>query len=127
MEKKYPKPFRTLFLVHSLMMAGFAGIYLLIPVQWGDLTGCLSNQVPQVFRMFGTSILGMAVLSFLSYRAATWQEVKIAAWTNCIMPILSSLVILAGLLFWSLPSIAWIYLVLMIAFAAAFNAATFQR
>jgi hypothetical protein len=46
------------FLVYSIAMAIFVLTYLFVPVLWGDITGCLSNQVPQVFRLFGIAILG---------------------------------------------------------------------
>lgn len=59
--EEYSKGLRISFLIHSIMMTGFALIYLFISILWGDLTGCLSNQPPQVFRLFGTSILGYAI------------------------------------------------------------------
>ena len=103
------------------MMAGFALIYLIIPVLWGDLTGCLSNLVPQVFRLFGTAILGFAIGSFLAYSANNWESVRITAQLNCLISILFSVVIILGIAFWSLPTIAWLYLVVMFGFALAFN------
>jgi len=59
MDKRYTTNLKSTFLVHAVMMTIFALIYIFIPVMWGDLTGCLSNKVPQVFRMFGTAILGL--------------------------------------------------------------------
>ncbi len=63
MEKQITAGLRYTFLVHGIMMSIFALTFLFIPVLWGDLTGCLSNQVPQVFRLFGTAILGFAISS----------------------------------------------------------------
>ena len=109
------------FLVHGIMMSIFALIYLFIPVMWGDLTGCLSNQVPQVFRLFGTAILGYAISSFLAFRETSWDNVKIVAQMECITGVLWVIVIFLGLFFWGLPSIAWMYFVVMSGFAIAFN------
>ena len=68
MEKQITTGLKYTFLVHGIMMSVFALTYLFIPVLWGDLTGCLSNQLPQVFRMFGMTILGLAIASLLAFR-----------------------------------------------------------
>jgi hypothetical protein len=109
------------FLVHGVMMAIFALTYLLIPVLWGDLTGCLSNQVPQVFRIFGTSILGLSIASMLAYRENTWRGVKVVAQMERLLNILFPIVILIALLFWDLPKIGWLYFVVTGGFGIAFN------
>ena len=121
MEKQTTAGLRYTFLVHGIMMSIFALTYLFIPVPWGDLTGCLSNQVPQVFRMFGTAILGFATSSFLAFREPSWEKVKIVAQMECIISFLFPIVILLGLFFWDLPGIAWLYFVVMSGFAIAFN------
>jgi len=121
MEKEYTKDLRTVFLVHSIMMAGFALIYLFAPVLWGDLTGCLSNQVPQVFRLLGTAILGFAIGSFLAYRGGSWESIRITALVNCVISILFTIVIILGIAFWGLPAIAWMYLAVMFGFAGVFT------
>ena len=121
MEKQITPGLKYTFLVHGIMMTIFALIYLFIPVMWGDLTGCLSNQVPQVFRLFGTAILGYAISSFLAFRETSWDNVKIVAQMECITGVLWVIVILLGLFFWGLPDIAWMYFVVMSGFAIAFN------
>ena len=78
-EKQITSGLKNTFLVHGIMMSIFALIYLFIQVLWGDLTGCLSNQVPQVFRLLGTAILGYAISSFLAFRETSWDNVKIVA------------------------------------------------
>lgn len=50
MEKQITPGLKYTFLVHGIMMTVFGLIYLFIPVLWGDLTGCLSNVVPQAFK-----------------------------------------------------------------------------
>ena len=127
MEKKISAGIRYTFLVHGIMMSIFALTYLFIPVLWGDLTGCLSNQVPQVFRLFGTAILGFAISSFLAFRETAWEKVKIVAQMECIITILFTIVILLALLFWDLPTIGWMYFVVMSVFAIAFNIFYFKE
>lgn len=121
MDKQITAGLRYTFLVHGVMMTVFALVYLFVPVLWGNLTGCLSNQVPQVFRIFGAAILGLAMASFLAYRETSWNEVKIVAQTERILNILFAIVVLLGLLFWELPRIGWMYFVVMTGFAIAFN------
>jgi len=121
MDRTFSKGLRNTFLIHSIILAITAFAYLFFPVLWGNLTGCLSNQLPQVFRLFGVSLLGLAISSFLSYRATSWEAVKIVAQMECIVSTLFVPVIILGLLFWDLPSIAWMYLVLFTGFAVAFD------
>ncbi len=121
MEKQISTGLKYTFLVHGIMMSIFALIYLFVPVLWGDLTGCLSNQVPQVFRLLGTAILGYAISSFLAFRETSWDNVKIMAQMECITNVLWVIVIFLGLFFWDLPGIAWMYFVVMSGFAIAFN------
>ncbi len=121
MDQQVTRGLRYTFLTHGVMMTIFALIYLFTPVLWGNLTGCLSNQVPQVFRMFGTAILGLAIASFLAYRETSWEKVKIVAQMERILTTLFPIVILLGLFFWDLPSIAWMYFVVMSGFGIAFN------
>ena len=91
------------------------------------MTGCLSNQVPQVFRLFGTAILGYATSSFLSYRENSWEKVKIVAQMDSIITILFTIVLVLALTFWDLPSIGWMYFVVMSGFAIAFNYFYFMK
>ncbi len=126
MNKKYTKTLKTTFLVHGIMMAVFALIYIFFPVLWGDLTGCLSNKVPQVFRMFGTAILGLAISSFLANRQTTWEAVKVITQTEVVLNLIFPVMILLGLLLWNLPTIGWMYFVVMTGFGIAFNYAYFK-
>jgi hypothetical protein len=127
MEKQITPGLKNTFLVHAIMMTMFALTYLFVPVLWGDLTGCLSNQVPQVFRLFGTAILGYAISSFFSYRENSWEKVKIVAQMNSIITILFVIVLVLALSLWDLPSIGWMYVVVMSGFAIAFNYFYFSK
>lgn len=120
MERQVPARLRYTFLVSGVMMMSFALTYIFIPVQWGDLTGCLSNRVPQVFRLFGTAILGLAMASLLAFRETSWESVRIVVQMQLFTSIVFSIVLLLGLLFWGIPAIGWMYLVLMCGIAVAF-------
>jgi len=121
MDKNITPGLRGTFLVHSIMMTMFAITYMFFPVAWGDITGCLSNQVPQIFRLLGTAILGYAISSFLAYKATSWDSVRIVTQMECIITILFPIFILLALLLWDLPAIGWMYFVVMSGFAIAFN------
>jgi len=127
MEKQVSPGLKNTFLVHSIMMAMIALTYIFTPVLWGNLTGCLSNQVPQIFRLFGTAILGYAISSFLAYRENVWEKVKITAQMNCIITALFPIMLVLALFFWDLPSIGWLSFIVMLGFAIAFNYFYFKK
>lgn len=120
MPKYVSKRLKVTFLLHAVLMTAFALIYLIIPVPWGDLTGCLSNQVPQVFRLFGMSLLGLGVASFLAFRENLWERVRLTALLNCLFYVPFSLLILLSLLLWELPAIGWSYFGMSLIFGVAF-------
>ena len=126
MEKQITPGLKYTFLVHGIMMTMFAFTYLFVPVLYGDLTGCISNQVPHIFRLFGTAILGYAISSFLAFMETSWDKVKIVAQMDCVITILFPIVILLALLFWGLPAIGWMSFVVMSGFAIAFNVFYFK-
>lgn len=121
MEKQITPGLRKTFLVHAIMMTFFALIHLFFPVLWGDLTGCLSNQVPQVYRLWGLTILGYAITSFLAFMETAWEKVEIVAQMERIITSLFPVALLLALLFWGLPAIGWMPFVVMSGFAVAFN------
>jgi hypothetical protein len=127
MEKQFTLGLKYTFLAHSIAMAIFALNYIFTPVLWGDLTGCLSNQVPQVFRLFGTAILGYAISSFLAYRESSYKKVKITAQMNCVITALFPIMLVLALFFWDLSSIGWMYVVVMLGFGIAFNYFYFKK
>ena len=120
MPKYVSKRLKVTFLIHAVLMAVFALIYLIIPVPWGNLTGCLSNQVPQVFRLFGMTLLALGAVSFLAFRENLWERVRLIALLNCLVYVPFSLLILLSLLLWDLPSIGWLYFGMSLVFGTVF-------
>jgi len=112
---------KNTFLAHSILMAAFGLTFLVVPVWWGNLTGCLSNIVPQSFRALSVGILALAIGSLLAYREDLWERVQLWTQVACITNLLWPAVILLGLIFWDLPRIAWMYLVVLSGLGAAFN------
>jgi hypothetical protein len=110
-----------------MAMTLFSVIFVFFPVLYGDLTGCLSNQVPQVYRLWGTVIFGYAISSFLASGETTWEGVKIVVQMECLITILFPLVMLLALLFWNFPAIGWMSFFVMVGFAIAFNYFYFRR
>lgn len=121
MERQITPGLKATFLVHSMAMVFFAFTYLFFPVWWGDLTGCLSREVPQVYRLWGLTILGYAITSFLAYQETAWETVRIVAQMERVITPLFPVVLLLALLFWELPAIGWMPFVVMSGFAIAFN------
>ena len=121
MGKQTTSALKYTFLVHGIVMTLFALVYMFFPVWWGDLTGCLSNQVPHVYRLWGLTILGYAITSFLALRETTWVAVKIVAQMERIITTLFPVALLLVLLLWDFPAIGWMPLVVMSGFAIAFN------
>jgi hypothetical protein len=121
MDNQVTRGLRLTLLAHTIMMTVFALIYIFTPVLWGNLTGCLSNQVPQVFRLFGISIIGLATASLLAYREASWDRIKIVVQMERYLNILFPIVLLLSLLFWDLPAIGWMYFIILSGFGIAFN------
>lgn len=127
MEKRISTGLRYTFLAHGIAMTLFSTVFVFFPVQYGDLTGCLSNQVPQVYRLWGTVIFGYAITSFLSFRETLWETVRIVTQMECLITVLFPIVMLLALLFWDFPAIGWMSFVVMAGFAIAFNYFYFRR
>ncbi len=127
MEKQITAGLKYTFLAHGIVMTMFTVTYVFFPVQYGDLTGCISKQVPDVFRLLGTIIFGYAINSFLAFRETSWEKVKIVAQMNCLMNILIPFAILIVLLFCNFPSIAWMAFTVTGGFGIAFNFFYFKK
>jgi hypothetical protein len=121
MDREIPVRLKYTFLTHAMAMGFFAFIYMFFPVWWGTFTGCFSRQVPQVYRLWGLTILGYAITSWLAFRARVWEAVRIVAQMERIITALFPIMLLLALLLWDLPAIGWMPFVVMSGFAVAFN------
>ncbi len=126
MDKQFSRGLKITFLVHFIVGLVFGLLYLLIPEVWGNLIGW-PTQEPAVYRLIGAAVLGFAAGSWLAYREAAWEKVKIVVQAEIVWTILGTLVMLWGLIFAGLPAIGWLNAVILGGFAAAFSVFYFRR
>ena len=119
MEKQMSTGLKTTFLVHFFLGLIFGLIYLLMPEAWGKLVGWPIREIPP-YRLIGAAMLGFAASSWLSYKATSWEKVKIVVQMEIVWTVLGALVMLWGLLFAAVPVIGWVNFVILGGFAAAF-------
>jgi hypothetical protein len=119
MEKQILPGLKITFLVHLVVGLFFGLIHLLVPAWWGNLISWPMPD-PDIWRTLGAATLGFTASSWFAYRATKWEQVKIVVQAEIVWTILYTLVMLWGLLFAGLPTIAWLNAVLMAGFAAAF-------
>jgi hypothetical protein len=117
---------KTTFLVHFIVALLFGLGFLLIPVAVGSIYG-LNVQEPEIYRLLGGAMLGFAISSWLSYKAAGWESVRIVVAMELVWTILGTLVMLYALLFTGFPALGWINAVILAAFAIAFGRFYFQK
>jgi len=120
MEKQISPGLKTLFLVHAIVSTIFGLAYLLMPDVWGSLTG-VPMQEPGWYRAIGAAILGFATSSWLAYREAAWEKVKIVVQMEIVWSILGTLVALWGLIFAGFPTADWLSALVLGGFAVAFT------
>jgi hypothetical protein len=110
---------RTLFLVHFIVALIFGLADLLIPATF---MGWFGMTVPDVnpYRLVGAAVLAFGASSWLGYKAAGWDDVRIIVQTEIVWTVLASVVLLYGVLFAGLAAAFWINAIIMIVFAIAF-------
>jgi len=117
---------KTTFLVHFIVALLFGLGFLLIPSAVGSFYG-LNVQEPEIYRLLGGALLGFAVSSWLSYKATSWESVRIVVVMEIFWAILGTLVMLYALLLAGFPALGWLNAVIFAAFAIAFGRFYFQK
>jgi hypothetical protein len=110
---------KTLFLVHFIAALVFGLLQLLIPgmfFRWFGMS--IKDALP--YRIVGAAVLAFAASSWLCYKAAEWNKVKIVVQAEIVWASLAALVSLYGVLFAGMPATMWIQVIIMAGFAAAF-------
>jgi hypothetical protein len=120
MDKQIASGLKTTFLIHLIAGGLFGLAYLLIPEVYGNLVGW---PVKDAFaeRMLGAALLGITSTSWFAYKATTWGSVKIVVQMEIVWTILGTLVTLGSIFVMGLPIVAWLNVVILAAFAAAFT------
>ena len=109
---------KTTFLIHAIVSFVF-GIWLYLqPQVWAIAVNWIPFD-PNVTRVYGATLLAVAVSSWLGYRAARWDEVRILVLMEIALTVLSTVAGLWNLLFRLAPAFGWVSIVIWVVFAAA--------
>ncbi len=108
---------RYTFLVHAVVCLIFGLGFLLVPAMVAGLYQ-MSAYDPFTSRALGAGLLGLAVSSWFSYRAARWDEVRIVVQMEIAYTLLGVLGVLYSVVTGTAPALGWLNLVIFLVFAA---------
>jgi len=80
----------------------------------------LANPDAYPYRVIGAVVLGFSASSWLAYKAAEWEQVKILVQMEIAWTILGILAMLWALLIGGMPAIGWLNAAILAGFAVAF-------
>jgi hypothetical protein len=109
---------KTTFLAHAIVCLAFGIVLYLIPDTWAHLV----NWVPfdaAVTRIYAAALLAIGVSSWLGYRAARWDEVRIVVQMEIAVTVLGGIISLYSALFAGAPLFIWVSIVIFVSFAVA--------
>jgi hypothetical protein len=109
---------KTTFLVHAIVTLAFGVVLYLIPDTWAAFINWIPFD-PVVTRIYAAALLAIGVSSWLGYRAARWDEVRIVVQTEMVLTVLSALIGLYLALFASAPLFIWVPIGIFVVFAMA--------
>jgi len=108
------------FLAHAIVGLAFGLVLCLVPATWATLVGWVPFDAT-VTRLYGATLLGLFVSSWLGYRATRWDEVRIVVQMEIAVTVLGGLVGLYSALFAGAPLFIWVSIVIYLGFAAAWS------
>jgi hypothetical protein len=106
------------FLIHAIVALVFGIVLYLRPGPWATVVRWTPFDA-HMTRIYGAALLALAVSSWLGYRAARWEEVRIVVQMEIAFTVLSIVGGLWAVLFRAAPVFTWVAIVVWIAFAAA--------
>lgn len=109
---------KTTFLVHFVVALAFGLLLFLAPPLWGSLAGYEASD-PTLARVLGAALLGLAVSSWLGYRADRWDTVRIVVAMEIVFDVLAALAVLYGMYFEGMPVFGWVVFAIYAVFAVA--------
>jgi hypothetical protein len=112
------KGLKITFLIHAIVALVFGIVLYLRPGSWATLVNWTPYD-PSLTRVYGAALLALAVSSWLGYRAARWDEVRILVLMEIALTVLSTVGGLWGLLFRSAPVFGWVSVLIWVVFALA--------
>lgn len=117
--KRIPQGLKNTFLVHGILSLIFGATLFIAPKAFGQITGWPINS-PTIYQLLGVFLLAFSASSLLSYKENLLEKVKIVLQMEIVLTVLGALVMLLGIILTQVPLIAWLYLIIFIAFAVAF-------
>jgi hypothetical protein len=106
------------FIIHALVALVFGLLLYLQPGLWAKMVNWAPFD-PILTRVYGAALLALAVSSWLGYRAARWDEVRIIVLMEIALTVLSTVGGLWGLLFRGAPVFGWVSVLIWVVFAVA--------
>ena len=110
---------KTVFMLYAIFAVVLGFLYLVMPVAWGNLVNWIPAQ-PFDHRIIGATFLAFGLGSWLAARKAAWDQVSLVVQMNVIWTVLATLLLLWGVSLGGLPTLGWVYVISVGAFAIAF-------
>jgi len=108
---------RTTFLIHAPVTLLFGIVFYLIPGIWANLVKWTPFDA-NMTRLMGAAALAIGVMSWLAYRAETWEEVRIPVQFEIVFTVAGSLIGLYAYFFTGAPLFIWVPIIVMVVFGA---------
>lgn len=115
----YPRGLQLTFLAHTGVALLFALTWFLVPAQWASIVNWEPFD-PAITRLFGAIVLALALSSWLSYRATTWEAVRIKTQLEVALTSLGALTGVYEVLVGP-PAFMWAPAILLAVFAIAYG------
>jgi uncharacterized protein YjeT (DUF2065 family) len=106
---------KTTFLIHAPVSLIFGIVFYFVPGIWADLV----NWTPydeNITRLLGAAVLAIGVMSWLAYKAETWEQVRIPVQFEIVFTVSGALVGLYSFFFTGAPLFIWVPIIVMVVF-----------
>ena len=106
---------KTTFLIHAPVSLLFGIVFYFVPGIWADLV----NWTPydeNITRLLGAAVLAIGVMSWLAYRADTWEEVRIPVQFEIVFTVSGALIGLYAYFVSGAPLFIWVPIIVMVVF-----------
>lgn len=120
MNKSVSQRLQIVFLVHFAIALVFGLLLFIIPgrflllVRWQPID-------PVITRLFGATMLAMALGDWLCHRATDWEAIAVLLQVQIWAAVLGAIGVLRHLLFVRTPAFAWVFAVLLVVYAAVWT------
>lgn len=108
---------KTTFLIHTPLSLLFGIVFYLIPDMWADLVNWTPFDATMT-RLMGASALAIGVMSWLAYKADSWEEVRIPVQFEIVFTVVGALISLYAYFISGAPLFIWLIIVIFVVFGA---------